>query len=114
MEKEIIIKDAKKAIEKLPITYNKYNRNEYKSFRLLFSLVLIGLLFAFGCKQNNNGTKQQYEPSNEITITIKGDSNLTVETPYTFKANRNDAWKKIKEVAGKKITAKDNFQIQEW
>ena len=78
-------------------------------------LALATILFAFSCKQPKGGDEQKPTPTpTEITITVKGDNGLTVKTPNTVKAAKNDTWGKIKEKAIEKITKKDNFEIAEW
>ena len=73
-------------------------------------------LFTFSCKQANNGKKPEPapEPSNEITITIKGDVGLEVKKPNSFNVKKNSIWKGIKQTAKEKITLKENQEIKEW
>jgi len=73
-------------------------------------------LFTFSCKQANNGKKPEPapEPSNEITITVKGDVGLEVKKPNSFNVKKNSIWKGIKQTAKEKITLKENQEIKEW
>ena len=115
MKRGIVIEDGKKVVVKKAI-HNKYNLTgkHIRSNKLLFCLSLIVLMFAFGCKHEEKGQNPTPTPSNEITITVAGDSNLTVETSNTFKVLKNDTWGKIKEKVIKKITEKENFEIIKW
>ena len=83
-------------------------------YKLWCYLALATILFAFGCKQTKGGETPLPAPSNEITITVKGDDGLIVKTPNKVNAVKNDTWGKIKEKAIEKITKKDNFEIAEW
>ncbi len=72
-------------------------------------------MFAIGCKQANSGGKKPTPaPSDEITITVKGDEGVTVKTPNTIKVKKSSTWKEIKQKLKEKITTKNNKEIKEW
>jgi len=75
-------------------------------------------VFAFSCKQANDGDLGQEKPtptpSNEVTITVQGDDGVIIKTPNTIKFRKNSTWKEIKEKIINKITTKKDKEIKEW
>jgi len=84
--------------------------------KLLMCLVLGTLLFTLGCKQSNTKDKPKPILSNEITITVQGDSNCTVAklNEIKVKKNLNLTWKEIKLLASSIITLAKDKEIKEW
>jgi len=79
-------------------------------------LALGALVFAFSCKQANNGGVQKPTISDEITITVSGDEGVTVNKLNIIKVKKslNLTWKDIKKSAEATITTKENKEIKEW
>ena len=103
------------ALVEASLHYNKCNiKMRYKSIRFLLCLALGVLLFSFGCKQASKGEKGKPIPSNEITITVKGDAGLIVKTPNTFKVKKSSSWQEVKKLAKSKVGLKENRNIKEW
>ena len=73
-------------------------------------------MFAYSCKQANNGGEQNPTTSDDVTITIQGDEGVIVNKLNTIKVKKslNLTWKDIKQKAVEKITTKENKEIKEW
>lgn len=78
----------------------------------LLCLALLALVFAYSCKQGNDGGGQSGQ-TNKITITVKADEGVTVKEPSSFEVKKSSAWKDFKKTAIEKITLKDR-EIKEW
>ena len=87
-----------------------------KRYKLWLYLALGTLVFAFSCKQANNGGEQKPTTSDDVTITIQGDEGVIVNKLNTIKVKKslNLTWKDIKQKAVEKITTKENKEIKEW
>ena len=87
-----------------------------KRYKLWLYLALGTLVFAFSCKQANNGGEQKPTTSDDVTITIQGDEGVIVNKLNTIKVKKslNLTWKDIKQKAVEKITTKKNKEIKEW
>jgi len=88
----------------------------YLLAKLCWGLALASLLFAFGCKQANNGKKNHPVPTPQadVVITVKGDEGISLKSPNTFKVKRNSTWKDVRDNAKSKIIPKENKDIKEW
>ena len=84
--------------------------------KLWLCLALGALTFAYSCKQANSGGGIEPIPSNEITITVKGDDGVIVNKLNTIKVNKslNLTWKDIKRTAESIITFPNDKEIKEW
>ena len=71
-------------------------------------------MFAYSCKQANNGGGHEPAISDEITITVKGDDGVIVNKLNTIKIKKSSTWKSVKQKAVEKITTKENKEIKEW
>ena len=77
-------------------------------------------MFAFSCKQSKGGGEQKptptQTPSNEITITVKGDTACTISklNEIKIKKSLNLTWKEIRILASSIITLPKNKEIKEW
>jgi len=97
--------------------YNKSNtlKRGYHN-TLWWCLALGALVFAYSCKQANNGGEQNPTTSDDVTITIQGDEGVIVNKLNTIKVKKslNLTWKDIKQKVVEKITTKENKEIKEW
>lgn len=86
--------------------------------RLLGSLIFIALLFSFSCKnQTNNQTQDSNTPlsSDEIAITVAGDSNVKLDLDASIKVPKNSTWASIKDKVNKKLVGFNaGFELKEW
>ena len=73
-------------------------------------------MFAYSCKQTNNGGEQNPTTSDDVTITIQGDEGVIINKLNTIKVKKslNLMWKDIKRLAEATITIKENKEIKEW
>jgi len=73
-------------------------------------------LFAFSCKQVKGGETPLPAPSNEITITVKGDTACTISklNEIKIKKSLNITWKEIRLLASSIITLPKDKEIKEW
>ena len=92
------------------------NRGGVKRYKLWWYLALGVLVFAYSCKQTNNGGEQNPTTSDDVTITIQGDEGVIINKLNTIKVKKslNLMWKDIKRLAEATITIKENKEIKEW